>query len=927
MTMQRFFYHFVICLYVSFTSSFLFSMQAPETSIFDALIPLTIESYHHIVPLKDVLKHITTYQRVSFEKDDKISGFHYYGHTNPKIEEVLNGTLIKVNKHLWIFTYNDISTFHTGYIIYQGKVYAQPKSFFPSTWSLKAVATYIQELAEQSVYESMPLPQAEHTYSITMKALYDLARVPLKLVLHKSLRTHILTIHPIVKETKKVLLGSLETIAVQQRAENLTVRENKQETPTELFKILSQQDCSLYSVIDLLEESAIEVKNEKGQTALMLAAQAGRCDLINVFLERGILLEEQDNVGNTALHYAIDSEVYEAVLGLAHQAVINKANKKGETPLMRALQRKLYDIAELLLYLGADVNTSDNYGCTPLIYAIKHHTLAKEELEACKAFIEATLKKGSLLNAQDSDGYTALMHALAHHNVSLAKCLLDHQADYCTIRNQREETAYMLATQLNIQEIVSLLHEKEKEKKALAEHKEQQKKQEVFLQTLKEEILKGTISRSSLQALNSLEEKILNKIFLFAVKESKATVVEQLLKAPLQRAPEVYHEALTLAFTRNIGIFSTLIQHHSLKRELIEEWFLKLLEVQYKEQRGNYTNLLAFIGINYPYALTKALQNAGSLGYFLSFIEKRVINFSQTQAGELFLEAIRYNVLPVIEQLLTFYPSVLPYKNGKGQNALMIAALSDHASLITYLYKKGLQLHEQDNSGKTAINYAPADSNALKELQSHITQEEYAKQEKQRTTLLQEQKSEVERLQRLGYSPLMIAAYCNDVETLQKDKITNINSTICCPRRRGGADQVHRPLRRLRDGRALPLQRQSRPLRLRRPHQTRRGVPPDVPAAAAPAGSRGLSGRRLLPALAPAGARGQAQRRPRRRLADGAADHRDPGLRRLPVHPDDVISVTDVRSSSSPSLLLRRGTAINVGISVRGWSATRRPRR
>ena len=102
------------------------------------------------------------------------------------------------------------------------------------------------------------------------------------------------------------------------------------------------------------------------------------------------------------------------------------------------------------------------------------------------------------------------------------------------------------------------------------------------------------------------------------------------------------------------------------------------------------------------------------------------------------------------------------------------------------------------------------------------------------------------------------------------------------PRRRGGADQVHRPLRRLRDGRALPLQRQGRPLRLRRPHQTRLRLPPDVAAAAAPAGSRGLPGRRLLPALAPAGAGGEAQRRARRRLADGAADHRDPGHRTSP---------------------------------------------
>ena len=104
-------------------------------------------------------------------------------------------------------------------------------------------------------------------------------------------------------------------------------------------------------------------------------------------------------------------------------------------------------------------------------------------------------------------------------------------------------------------------------------------------------------------------------------------------------------------------------------------------------------------------------------------------------------------------------------------------------------------------------------------------------------------------------------------------------------RRRGGADQVPGALRRLRDGRALPLQRQGRADGLRRPHQARLRLSPDVAAAAPPAGPRGLPRRRVLPALTPAGARGQAQRRPRRRLAHLAADHRDPGRRRVGLHP------------------------------------------
>ena len=74
---------------------------------------------------------------------------------------------------------------------------------------------------------------------------------------------------------------------------------------------------------------------------------------------------------------------------------------------------------------------------------------------------------------------------------------------------------------------------------------------------------------------------------------------------------------------------------------------------------------------------------------------------------------------------------------------------------------------------------------------------------------------------------------------------------------RPGPDAVPGALRRLRHGRVLPRQRHACRDHLRRPVQAGRRLPPDVAAAAPPAGPRGLSGRRLLPAFAPARARRQ----------------------------------------------------------------------
>ncbi len=96
-------------------------------------------------------------------------------------------------------------------------------------------------------------------------------------------------------------------------------------------------------------------------------------------------------------------------------------------------------------------------------------------------------------------------------------------------------------------------------------------------------------------------------------------------------------------------------------------------------------------------------------------------------------------------------------------------------------------------------------------------------------------------------------------------------------RERGRADQVDGAVRGLRDGRALPLQRQARARHVRRPLEARGRVPAAVAAAPSSAGPRGVPGRRLLPALAAARARVQALGRPRRRIADRAPGDRDAG--------------------------------------------------
>ena len=100
-------------------------------------------------------------------------------------------------------------------------------------------------------------------------------------------------------------------------------------------------------------------------------------------------------------------------------------------------------------------------------------------------------------------------------------------------------------------------------------------------------------------------------------------------------------------------------------------------------------------------------------------------------------------------------------------------------------------------------------------------------------------------------------------------------------------EPVSGAVRRRRHGRVVHGQRHGRADRLRRSLQARGGLSSGVARAEAAIRPRSLPGRRLLSAQPPARTRGARRRTVRQRLADGAADHRDAGRRRLRLHSDE----------------------------------------
>lgn len=107
------------------------------------------------------------------------------------------------------------------------------------------------------------------------------------------------------------------------------------------------------SVLRLLELGADVRQTDdvgKGQTALMLAAQANSPEIVKALGECPMTEFEREDVdGNTALFHACDKLMYSdndrAIIDyLMRHANLHHKNKKGETPFKKAEQEANFDI-------------------------------------------------------------------------------------------------------------------------------------------------------------------------------------------------------------------------------------------------------------------------------------------------------------------------------------------------------------------------------------------------------------------------------------------------------------------------------------------------------------------------------------------------------------------------------------------------------
>ena len=156
----------------------------------------------------------------------------------------------------------------------------------------------------------------------------------------------------------------------------------------------------------------------------------------------------QDRLGDSALHEAAEAGDASALqLLLNAGADPNTPNFNGLTPLYHAVAANHLDLVPLLLQRGADLNWQTRIGVTPVHWAI---------VNGQGQSLELLLQQGAEVNTRTRNGSTPLHTAVARHETDMVAVLLAHGANPA-LQGSTGETPLVLAQRLGASPIVDLL--------------------------------------------------------------------------------------------------------------------------------------------------------------------------------------------------------------------------------------------------------------------------------------------------------------------------------------------------------------------------------------------------------------------------------------------------------------------------------------
>jgi len=166
-----------------------------------------------------------------------------------------------------------------------------------------------------------------------------------------------------------------------------------------------------------------ESEDNIGETPLMFASHALDASAFWVLLDAGANATRLDDLGTSALHYALfscDLDRIHRLLELGVPLEARSGKSDGKTALIMAAEQCELAIP-LLLDGGANVDARDDLGRTALLCAT--HSSSDDTT------LETLLDRGSNVDAAGKDGFTPLAFAVRNALTSRVRLLLEHGAN------------------------------------------------------------------------------------------------------------------------------------------------------------------------------------------------------------------------------------------------------------------------------------------------------------------------------------------------------------------------------------------------------------------------------------------------------------------------------------------------------------------
>jgi len=149
-----------------------------------------------------------------------------------------------------------------------------------------------------------------------------------------------------------------------------------------------------------------------GKTPLHVAAQKGKIVIVRMLLDSGAAIDATDQDGHTPLYWAVMAGRTQVA-----ELLVKRGARFDPTALLRAVVERNVadrDVIAFLVKQGADINSKDAAGDTPLLAATQRGE---------RVLAKLLIAQGADVNARDAQGRTPLARAIRNGNAELQRLL------------------------------------------------------------------------------------------------------------------------------------------------------------------------------------------------------------------------------------------------------------------------------------------------------------------------------------------------------------------------------------------------------------------------------------------------------------------------------------------------------------------------